>query len=103
MAGGESGSLFHQGEVHLLLRNNEIGTANYTCVGTLDIENAAHISSWDPHFLLLALDDLQLSAPVFILGRLANRAGQNHNNLQPCSHLFSPSNVGFVVESFGPL
>jgi hypothetical protein len=103
MAGSESDPSFDQGEVHLLLRNNEIGTANYACVGTLDIKNAAHISTRDLYFLLLALDDLQLSTPVFVLRGLANRAGKNHNNLQVCSHSFSPSNVRSVVEIFGPL
>ena len=76
--------MFRQREVHLLLRNNEIGTAHYTCVGALDIENAAHIRARDLHFLLLALDDLQLSAPVFILGTSATRNGEYDINLQPC-------------------
>ena len=62
-----------QREGHLLLGYHEIGTADYTCVGALDIEYAAHVRAWDLHLLLLALDDLQLRAPVFVLGRSAIR------------------------------
>ena len=62
-----------QREGHLLLGDHEIGTADYTCVGALDIEYAAHIRARDLHLLLLALDDLQLCTPVFVLGRSAIR------------------------------
>jgi hypothetical protein len=56
---------------NLLLGNGQVRTTNYTCMGTLDIEDAADVCPRDLHSLLLALDDLQLRAPVFILKKSA--------------------------------
>jgi hypothetical protein len=68
---------------HLLLGDSQVRTANYACMGTLDVEYAAYICPRDLHSLLLALDDLQLCAPVFILTKLANSKAKRQNDVRP--------------------
>jgi hypothetical protein len=82
MAEGGSGRDLKSRTQNLLLGDGQVRTANNTCVGTLDVEDAADVCPRDLHSLLLALDDLQLRAPVFILQKSANYKAKHQSNVR---------------------